>query len=144
MEFVLGLNVSPLTGLTTEEMEQQLVFCSQVRGTFLQLKSELEIYHSRLQREYDVHTGILYIRVKEDLLAAQLQLVAEGKITKSSISITRDDIQNRFYEKHGDDHKMWMNFIDQVQSAKSLVANVAADLESRSMILMSLRKKHQE
>lgn len=141
MQYCLALDDYVITRLTDEEKEQQLIFCSQYKATFLCLRDEIELYLNRVERKYVKWKSFEYNKTRDKLLEEYYQLFLGKKIPKTEIKVTKDEVKSRFVVDQFDENEKWQNFMDDVKRALNLMKNLVADIENRSMILMSLRKK---
>ena len=139
MQFVMSFEDDIVSRLTEEELDEQLTFCSQYKFTFSQLRDELGIYLSRIEGRYKTWMARKHIEARTKIFRDQSKLFEDGKITKSNVSTTKEDILNQVLVDNESENFLWTDFIEQVTRAKKLVGNIASDLEGRSIILMSLR-----
>lgn len=142
MNFALSFDEQMVSRLTDEEMEEQLTICSQYKFTFRQMQDELDLYLSKVERRYRSWTAALYIKAQTKVIDAKSQMYKAEKITKANITVTKDEALNQFLVDNEMNNSLWHDFIDHVKRAKNLMKNIADDMESRSMMLMSLRKRH--
>lgn len=142
IDFVMSLDDQPVSRLTEEEVEEQLTICSQHKFTFRQMQDELDLYSTRVEKQYKTWCAGLYLDAQTKILNTKTLLYNANKITKATVVATKDEIQNQFLVDNEQSNLLWCDFLQKIKRAYSLVKNIADDLESRAMILMSLRKKH--
>lgn len=144
MEFVFNFEGQIIGRLTGEQKAEQLEMCSQVKGIYLTLFRSMSIYLARTFRYHERWQASKSVEVEKAIIDRFTKYVVDGKITKSSVKVTKDDLRNQFLIDYGDQEELWQAHIDKVTKAKDLMETVVDDLENRSMILMSLRKKSME
>lgn len=144
LDFVLSIDFEnkPISRLTEEEISEQLIICSQYKFTFSQMRDDIDLYIAKIQRRYTSWSAPLYIKSRKSVIDGKYILYKEGKLTKANISVTTDEVKNQFLVDNAEENAIWNDFLDYVRRARSFVSNVVDDFESRSMILMSLRKRY--
>ena len=131
----------PVTRLTLAELDDQLTLCSQYRFTFSETASELRRYQKRVKSYQDIWMAEKRIRAKKDILKDHQIEIDAGKANKSFYDkVTGSEVSDRLMVDNKIQYRVWMDFLSHIEGASLFLENLVADIDQRSMILMSLRK----
>lgn len=131
----------PVTRLTLSELDDQLTLCSQYRFTFSETAAEIRRYQKRVKSYFDIWMAEKRIRAKKDILKDHQIEIDAGRANKSFYDkVTGSEVSDRLMVDNETQYRVWMDFLSHIEGAATFLENLVADIDQRSMILMSLRK----
>jgi hypothetical protein len=141
MNFVSIASETLVTRLTDDEREEQLTVCSQHRFTFREMEADLDLYLAKAEREYRAWTAPRYMKCQRKLIDDKIALFKAGALSKTAITVTKDDVQNQFLIDYEQENRAWHDYMEKIKRGMNLVKAIADDIDSRAKILMNLRYK---
>jgi hypothetical protein len=131
-----------IANISDEEQERQLKLCSQWWFTFAQLRTEMKLYHERLEFNFKLWFAAKSEVARVALLKAQAKEIEDGVRTAGRYGdVTKDAIVNYVMLKYSQSYTRWYHYLNKVSRLHEFLSNLLDDIKHRSIILMSLRKE---